>query len=97
MGQYYSALHKGDVNALETVWPGGVHVELTGDSVTAVLASVVKDDPDLSRVPPQIRRLLQACLQKDPKNRLRDVGDAWQLMEEHPGPLADVPPPARRR
>jgi eukaryotic-like serine/threonine-protein kinase len=68
-----------------------------GDSVTDVLASVVKDDPDLSRVPPQVRRLLQSCLQKAPQNRLRDVGDAWQLMEENPGPLASVPPPARRR
>jgi Tol biopolymer transport system component/tRNA A-37 threonylcarbamoyl transferase component Bud32 len=68
-----------------------------GDSVTDVLASVVKDEPDLSRVPPQVRRLLQSCLQKAPKNRLRDIGDAWQLMEENPGPLASVPPPARRR
>ena len=68
-----------------------------GDSVTDVLASVVKDEPDLSRVPPQVRRLLRSCLQKAPKNRLRDIGDAWQLMEENPGPLASVPPPARRR
>ncbi len=68
-----------------------------GDSVTDVLASVVKDDPDLSRVPPQVRRLLRSCLQKPPQNRLRDIGDAWQLLEENPALLAFVPAPARRR
>ncbi len=68
-----------------------------GDSVTDVLASVVKDDPDLSRVPPQVRRLLRSCLQKAPQNRLRDIGDAWQLLEENPALLASVPAPARRR
>ena len=56
-----------------------------GDTMADVLASVVKDDPDWSRMPPKVRRLLQACLQKDPKKRLRDIGDAWQLLEETPG------------
>ena len=68
-----------------------------GDSVTDVLASVVKDDPDLSRVPSTARRLLQSCLQKNPKKRLRDIGDVWQLLEENQGSLASVPLPARRR
>ncbi|MGA3240113.1 MAG: hypothetical protein ABSG03_27885 [Bryobacteraceae bacterium] len=29
-----------------------------------------------------VRRLLRKCLEKDPKRRLRDIGDAWELLEE---------------
>jgi Tol biopolymer transport system component/predicted Ser/Thr protein kinase len=50
-----------------------------GDTVSDILASVLKEQPDLTRVPPQIRRLLQACLQKDPKERLQAIGD-WRLL-----------------
>jgi len=32
-------------------------------------------------VPREARRLLEECLQKDPKQRLRDIGDAKRLME----------------
>jgi Tol biopolymer transport system component len=58
----------------------------TGDDVTETLASVVKDQPDLSRAPAQLQRLLQRCLEKDPRKRLRDVGDAWDLLVERGGP-----------
>ncbi len=38
------------------------------------------DEPDSPRcrpdVPPRIRRLLERCLRKDPRTRLRDIGDA---------------------
>jgi hypothetical protein len=27
---------------------------------------------------------LQRCLEKDPKRRLRDIGDAWQLLDDVP-------------
>ena len=51
-----------------------------GDTVTDVLASVVQRQPDWNQLPPAtppgIRRLLDVCLQKDPKRRLRDIGDA---------------------
>jgi hypothetical protein len=34
---------------------------------------------------PNVRRLLQSCLEKDPKKRLRHIGDAWNLIaDEHP-------------
>jgi len=52
-----------------------------GDTVTDVLASVVRQDPDLTRVPAKVRPLLERCLAKDPKRRLRDVGDAMLLLE----------------
>jgi serine/threonine protein kinase/dipeptidyl aminopeptidase/acylaminoacyl peptidase len=56
----------------------------TGEDVTETLASVVKDQPDLNRVPVKARRLLERCLQKNPKKRLRDIGDAELLLEVPP-------------
>jgi len=53
-----------------------------GDTVSDTLAAVLREDPDLDRVPLRFRRLLEACLQRDPKQRLRDVGDAWKLLDE---------------
>jgi serine/threonine-protein kinase len=31
-----------------------------------------------------MQRLLRACLEKDPKRRLRDIADAWRLLEDAP-------------
>jgi eukaryotic-like serine/threonine-protein kinase len=42
-----------------------------GEDVTETLASVVKDQPTLGNVPPQVRRLLKRCLEKDPQKRPR--------------------------
>ena len=56
-----------------------------GDSVTAVLASVLKTEPDWHRLPagPEgIRRLLRRCVQKDQKRRLRDIREARIEMDE---------------
>jgi eukaryotic-like serine/threonine-protein kinase len=50
-----------------------------GEDLAEVLASVVKQDPDLSPAPWEVRRLLEACLQKDPKRRLQAIGD-WKLL-----------------
>jgi Tol biopolymer transport system component len=52
-----------------------------GETVTDVLASVVRQDPDLKRVPEKVRPLLQRCLERDPKRRLRDAGDAMLLLD----------------
>jgi serine/threonine protein kinase len=51
-----------------------------GDDVADTLAQVLTKDPDLERAPPQARKLLWRCLEKDPKNRLRDIGDARDLL-----------------
>jgi serine/threonine protein kinase/Tol biopolymer transport system component len=56
----------------------------TGEDVTETLASVVKDKPDLSLVPVKVRRLLERCLEKNPKNRLRDIGDSELLLQDAP-------------
>jgi DNA-binding winged helix-turn-helix (wHTH) protein/predicted Ser/Thr protein kinase len=54
-----------------------------GNDLQEMLASVVKDQPDLSAIPIQVRPLLEKCLEKDPKKRLRDIGDAWQVGQGH--------------
>ena len=53
-----------------------------GATVTDTLAAVLTKEPDWSVVPSPTRPLLQACLERDPKRRLRDISDSWRLMEE---------------
>jgi serine/threonine-protein kinase len=53
-----------------------------GDDLTEVLASVLRDRPDFGKAPSSVRRLLQKCLEKEPRHRLRDLGDAWELVED---------------
>ena len=55
-----------------------------GDSSQAVMASVLRDEPDLTKVPAQARRLLKRCLEKDPQKRLRHIGDVMALLDEPP-------------
>jgi Tol biopolymer transport system component len=49
------------------------------DSVTDVLAAVLKSEPDWSALPADtpgaVRKILRRCLTKDPRERLRDIGD----------------------
>ena len=80
----------------------------TGDTVSDTLASVLKTDPEWSRLPPEtpltVRRLLVRCLERDPKQRLHDAGDARLEIEEALGELrglsspsiTGVAPPLRR-
>ena len=57
----------------------------SGETVTDTLAAVIMKDPDWSQLPAatpiRVRVLLQRCLQKDPKQRLRDIGDARISLE----------------
>ncbi|HTM48707.1 MAG TPA: protein kinase, partial [Bryobacteraceae bacterium] len=70
----------------------------TGEDVSDTLAQVLTKKPDLDKVPARAWRLLRECLEKDPKERLRDIGDARRLVAEAAGEAA-VPvavfPPAR--
>ncbi len=52
-----------------------------GEDLTDTLASVVKIDPDLSAAPLELRPLLEKCLQKDPRNRLRDISAVDAFLE----------------
>ena len=46
-----------------------------GESVQETFAAVLTADPDWARVPPAVRPLLRACLERDPLKRLRDIAD----------------------
>ena len=67
----------------------------SGETVTDTLAAVIMKDPDWSLLPAatpiRVRVLLQRCLQKDPKQRLRDIGDARISIDEI---LSGAPDPA---
>jgi Tol biopolymer transport system component len=52
-----------------------------GEDVADTLAQVLTKEPAFDRVPVKARRLLGRCLQKDPKQRLRDISIAGDLLE----------------
>ena len=64
-----------------------------GEDVADTLAQVLTKEPNLDNVPPRVRRLLSRCLQKDPKKRLRDIGEAAYLLDT---PVAAAPMPRRK-
>ncbi len=57
-----------------------------GDTISDVLAAVLTREPDWTALPvttpASITRLLARCLEKDPKRRLRDIGDARLEIED---------------
>jgi serine/threonine-protein kinase len=74
-----------------------------GETVSDTLAAVLRADIDLKHLPAgtpaKVRRLLARCLERDPKKRLRDVGDAWIELDapEEPATVgAATPAPAKR-
>lgn len=69
-----------------------------GETTTEVLASVIKEDPNWNKVPPQLHRLLRRCLEKDPQKRLRHIGDVMALVDESgPGVQVASPPHSKGR
>lgn len=58
----------------------------SGETLTDILASVVRAEPDWSALPegtPEVARgLLRRCLNKDQKQRLRDIGEARIAIED---------------
>jgi len=66
-----------------------------GDTVTDVLAAVVKSEPDWTALPADapnlVRVLLRRCITKDRKQRLRNIGDVRVLMEESLSAPASAP------
>jgi serine/threonine-protein kinase len=53
-----------------------------GATVSDTLASVLKESPDLNLVPAQARTLIRHCLEKDPRRRMRDIGDGRLLLND---------------
>ncbi len=65
-----------------------------GDEVSDILASVLAREPDAASLPPNlpadVHRLLDRCLDKDPKRRLRDIGEAIVQIDEATAPQPTV-------
>jgi Tol biopolymer transport system component/tRNA A-37 threonylcarbamoyl transferase component Bud32 len=77
-------------------------VVFPGKTIPDTIAAVLERDPNWTALPaatlPSIRRLLERCLEKDPKRRLRDIGDARiELEDVRAGASLEVPSPQRRR
>jgi eukaryotic-like serine/threonine-protein kinase len=79
------------------------HACFGGETLTDVLASVMRADPDWTLLPASVssrlRRLLQRCLVKDRKQRLQSIGDARIELGEIIAAPAEVPdqPSTNRR
>jgi eukaryotic-like serine/threonine-protein kinase len=62
----------------------------SGESTTDILAEVVKNEPDWAALPAstpsRLVEILKRCLQKNPKDRMRDIGDArYDIERAHAG------------
>lgn len=72
-----------------------------GRTAVDVLGAIIGSDPDLGalpdQTPPPVRRLIERCLRKDARSRLRDMGDARVVLEDVLAGRYDaaVPPPRR--
>ena len=70
-----------------------------GGSVSDTLAAILRSDPDWDLLPPSlspgVRTLLKHCLERDPKKRLRDIGDLRLVLDEAGtiGPGSSAVPP----
>jgi Tol biopolymer transport system component len=68
-----------------------------GETVSDLLVSILEREPDWTLLPPHtpagVRRLLARCLEKDPRRRLRDIGDARLELERSPPLELAVPAP----
>jgi serine/threonine protein kinase len=57
-----------------------------GETATDTLARIIERQPDWEvlpqEIPTNIRTLLRRCLEKDPRRRLRDIGDIAITLEE---------------
>ena len=74
------------------IWAFGVlvfemltgHRPFQGEDVSLTLAAVMTFEPDLDRLPdglsPAFRTYLARCLEKDPRDRVRDIGDVRLAM-----------------
>jgi eukaryotic-like serine/threonine-protein kinase len=72
-----------------------------GETVSDTLAAVLKSDPDWASLPAEtpaaIRRLLRRSLERDSKQRMRDIGDAQAEFEEALQPQELSPTAASRQ
>jgi serine/threonine protein kinase len=74
----------------------------SGETAAEIMASAIKDDPKLERLsagtPEAVRRLIERCLNKDPKQRLQAIGEARIVLdnvEQGHGTCVPHAPPAQ--
>src|SRR6185295_10290609 len=53
-----------------------------GETVSDTLAAVLRAEPEWDRIPTPMQRLVRRCLEKNPKQRLRDIGEARVAIED---------------
>ena len=75
-----------------------------GETVADVIASILQNEPDWSRLPAStpapVQRLLRRCLQKEARHRLRDIADARMELDDAisgAGQIQAVDAPMRTR
>ena len=75
-----------------------------GEDIADVLSRVLQREPDVSALPsttpPAVRALIARCLIKDPRQRLRDIGDARLVLDgafDTPAAAATGEGPAPRK
>ena len=88
------------------IWAFGVVLfeMLTGtrpfaeETISETLAAIIKDQPSWTKlpggVPVRLRELLQRTLEKDPRRRLRDIGDARLVLEDQQSGAGSTSSPA---
>ena len=84
------------VDKRSDIWAFGVVVYemltgrrlFAGETVSDTIAEVLKGEIDWQALPagtPGVRRVLERALQRDPRKRLRDIGDAIAELDASPG------------
>jgi Tol biopolymer transport system component len=80
----------------------GGRVPFPGDTASDSIAKVLEREPDWSALPPAtpepIRRLIERCLVKDSRQRLRDAGEARLVIDaiDRPGSVGGAAGPLAR-
>jgi serine/threonine protein kinase len=71
-------------------------VPFEGETISDTLANILQTEPDWQALPQttpvNIQTLLRRCLEKDPRRRLRDIGDAVIEIRETLSPPPTAPP-----
>jgi eukaryotic-like serine/threonine-protein kinase len=73
---------------------------LAGETVADTIAAILEREPEWEALPDTtpitVRQLLQRCLEKDPRHRVRDIGDARIELDDALAGRAAVAPVVRR-
>ena len=73
----------------------------SGETASDTIAAILEREPPWHALPhttpTAVRRLVERCLEKNPKQRLRDIGDAWGEIAQQLVPPAPPPTSTRTR